>query len=497
MGAGHVMRGLALAEAWQAAGGRAELLGHGLTQPLRERVEAAGVAARPLALRHPDAADLQATLRRLGEVGSQDGDRPWLALDGYHFDPGYQQAARAAGCRVLVIDDLANLSRYHADLLVNPNLGAERLTYESDADSLYLLGSRYALLRSEFLRRRDGARPIAPTATKLLITLGGGDAANRTARVTGALGHLDVDGVEAVVVVGASNPHRGALESAARASPVPLRLVDNPADMAALMAEADVAVAAAGGTAWELACMGLPSILVAVAENQRPVARGMAAAGAALDLGEWDDGTPAALVEALATLCRDPAARRAMSERGRELIDGRGALRVASLMRALDAPALGPDRVRVRPAEPADAVVVWRLANEPSVRAHSFDPRPIPLEGHMRWYRARLASPDCRFWLLEVEGVPVAQVRYDRVDETAAEVSFAVAPALRGRGVGTLALERTCADACVELRVGVVRGAVIAANEASARAFVKAGFRRAAETERNGRRCYIFERTCA
>src|SRR5262249_9345524 len=151
----------------------------------------------------------------------------------------------------------------------------------------------------------------------------------------------------------------------------------------------------------------LPSALLVLADNQRDLAANLAAAGSARLAG--DD-----LAADLRSLVGDAAARERMSTAARRLVDGKGAARVAGAMLAVASPRLAEPQGRVRPVAEDDALDVWRLANEAGVRANSFKQEPIPLDGHMGWFRAQLARRDARFWAVEAGGTLAAQVRYVR-----------------------------------------------------------------------------------
>ena len=248
----------------------------------------------------------------------------WVVVDGYHLGSDYQRALRESGARVLVIDDHAHLDSYDADILLNQNLGAPDYRDRAPGARL-LLGPRYALLRREFRDLTPPDRP--PEARRVLVTLGGSDPDGVTVRVVRALERVERP-LEVQVIAGAGNPHLEALERAAA------DLVVDAHDMPSRMMWADLAVTAAGSTAWELARVGTPQITIVLADNQRPIARGLADAGLAVSLGwhaDLDEETIAAAVTALV----DDAGRRAeLSRRGRELVDGQGALRVVAAMGA-------------------------------------------------------------------------------------------------------------------------------------------------------------------
>jgi UDP-2,4-diacetamido-2,4,6-trideoxy-beta-L-altropyranose hydrolase len=325
IGTGHVMRCLALAQTWQARGGSATLLSHCESDALRRRVEAAQISFIPLEQPYPNPSDLETTLSLLDHDASCAQNGRWLALDGYHFDLAYQQAVQAAGHRLLVIDDTAHLPRYVADVLVNQNIHAERLDYRCDPGTTMLLGTRYAMLRPEFLAWRDWKREVPRVGRRVLVTMGGSDPENATLKVIRALQRVDVDGLEAVVVVGAGNSHTEELK---RGSPPFIRLVSNSRNMPELMAWADVAVSGAGSTCWELAFMGLPNLLIVLAENQTGIARGLAECLISIHLGCFSEVDEQSLAWAVSDLVRDQARRVDMSRRARELVDGLGCQRV-------------------------------------------------------------------------------------------------------------------------------------------------------------------------
>lgn len=150
----------------------------------------------------------------------------------------------------------------------------------------------------------------------------------------------------------------------------------------------------------------------------------------------------------------------------------------------------------MRPAVPEDAHQVWCLANEKEVRRRSFNQEPIPLETHLRWFHEELRRPGTRFWVLELDGTLVGQIRYVKAPDGTAEVHFAVRGAFRGKGLGTQLLARTAPQACAELGARNLIGVVIPPNEASARAFLKAGYSPAGETRRRKQLCAVFERSC-
>lgn len=330
-GAGHVMRSLALAYAWQARGGFVGFVSARPSAPVRRKIQAAGAAVVELDSAHPNFADVRATIAYIEEVLQQSQQIPWIALDGYHFDRDYQNKLRATGARLLVIDDNAHLPFYDADVILNHGMQAQHLDYRCAADCTLLLGTRYALLRPEFTRAAALERLTPHRARKLLITLGGSDPDNVTEKVLQALALVDGP-LEASVVVGPMNPHLKSLQESANRLPYPVQLKTAVQDMSTLMLWADVAVSAAGGTCLELAALGVPTVTLVIAENQELNAAELDKFGAAIHLG-WH--RQVSLEQTAATLnevIRSSQAREQMRLRGKTLVDGRGAQRAVEAL---------------------------------------------------------------------------------------------------------------------------------------------------------------------
>ena len=311
---------MTLATAWRDRGGLVVL--RPLRSPgLARRVQSvADVVLEPPAV-HPDPADLDRLLKVLSAMAPE---RCVVVLDGYCFDRAIQSAIRKVR-PVLAIDDLGLERNPDADILLNQNIHASDLTYCRQSSTRYLLGLSYALLRTEFQAYSLWQRLHPIRARRLLVTMGGSDIDEVTLRVLDALS--PIEDLELRVLVGGINPHLDAILAHAGQRPH-ISVVRETDRMALEMASADLAISAAGSTSWELAFMGLPALLIALADNQQPLARGLDAAGAALDLGRAEALDPEALRHECLNLRDDGPRRKAMSERGRHLLDGRGAERV-------------------------------------------------------------------------------------------------------------------------------------------------------------------------
>lgn len=323
IGTGHVMRCLALAQTWQAEGGKVYFIGE-ITGELESRLREEGIRAWSLESTPAKEEDALETGWKAQEIRAS-----WVVVDGYHFDGLYQRWLREEGAGVLVLDDYGHADRYEANLVLNQNIDAEAALYRNRTeDTDLLLGPRFALLRREFWPWREPRRTLRKEASRVLVTLGGADPANCTKAVVEALGLLDQKDLRCTVVVGGSNPHKASVTAAAERIGVPVDLRSDVDDMASLMAEHDIAVSAGGSTCWELAFMGIPNVILVLADNQRGIAEGLDEAGTALNLGWHEEVGKEEIADQIKTLLRNDEQRLRMARRAKELVDGRGTERV-------------------------------------------------------------------------------------------------------------------------------------------------------------------------
>jgi UDP-2,4-diacetamido-2,4,6-trideoxy-beta-L-altropyranose hydrolase len=328
MGTGHVMRCIALAQAWQDAGGSVVFLTAAPSQSMRERLLAEEMEVVLLKLLPGSPEDTQRTVELAQQLAAA-----WIVVDGYHFDSSYQRGIKESQRKLLFVDDTGKAAPYCADVVLNQNLHAdERMYPQREPYTRLLLGARYTMLRRDFIAAREPKRPTVPVARRLLVTMGGSDPDNITEKVLEMLQILELPGWEAVVVLGQGNPNAEALSEIIVSAGLPVKL-DRNADMARLMLWADLAVTAGGTTVWELACMGVPAIAMSRGEQERLLLQAAAAHGIAIDLGPFQAVTPRELGKAVASLAFDEFRRAKMSDAGRNFIDGLGASRVVEVIR--------------------------------------------------------------------------------------------------------------------------------------------------------------------
>jgi UDP-2,4-diacetamido-2,4,6-trideoxy-beta-L-altropyranose hydrolase len=344
IGTGHAMRCLALAQAWQDAGGSAMFLMAQSTPSIQARLAAENCKVLPLSAAPGSDEDADLTNECASDIEAQ-----WLVVDGYAFGAEYQEQIRDRNRKILCVDDAGKCDRYFADIVLNQNLTAVRELYPNCLpDAELLMGPSFCLLRREFAPWRKWQRTISAKGRHVLVTLGGSTPAQAGIRVMESLGCARVEGLRAIFVAGGSSPDVAVLESCAAKFPGKISIRRDVSNMAELMAHAEVAISAAGSTCWELCLLGLPSLLLDVADNQIPVAIEMEHRGCAVYAGHGNTVEPDELAHMLENLLALPDARQSLSHHCRQLVDGLGAERVVSAMRELACESPASDVIGVR-----------------------------------------------------------------------------------------------------------------------------------------------------
>lgn len=251
----------------------------------------------------------------------------WLILDGYNFRTEYQKNIKDSGYKLLVIDDNAHLEYYYSDIILNQNFEAETLLYNIEPYTKLLLGTKYVLLRKEFFTGTERKREFPEVGEKIVVTMGGADNENFTLKIIKALNLIEQP-LNIKIIIGAANTNydsvRYELKKAIHAAEI-LVAVNN---MASILSWADVVISAGGITVWEIAFVGVPSILCIVAKNQERTVRSLVKNGYFLSPGWLKKTSQYELKELIENLVFNKNLRRILSEKALTLVDGKGAERV-------------------------------------------------------------------------------------------------------------------------------------------------------------------------
>jgi UDP-2,4-diacetamido-2,4,6-trideoxy-beta-L-altropyranose hydrolase len=476
IGSGHIARCLTLARVLRAQGSHVAFACRRLPGHRLEALSAEGFAtfALPERYAHEDPLQAiesmlpwQADIDALGAQLEGQAEFDWIIVDHYGLDHQWQTAARRWAHRIAAVDDLAT-RRYSVDLLLNQNLSGLSENYAPllPEGCRTLLGPRFAMLREEF---NCPPIEIKTKARRVLVNFGGFDAAMQTFHAMRAL--ADFTELQVDFVAGADNPAWAQMQTLAETRPN-WRLHSFVSDFHQRMTEADLFIGAGGGTSWERAALGLPTICIAVSNNQQNNGEVMAAAGAHVFMGAREQVSVEQLRDAIGFVTDNYYLRQSLAERSRQLVDGRGALRVAA--------ALSGAVLTIRPATQDDAQLLFDGRNAEAVRRWSPANAEIDWPQHLNWLSASLRNPQRLLLIAEADDGPVGVLRYD-LRGFDAEVSIYLLEGRFGLGWGKSLLVR--GEAFVTRhwpQLTAITAQVLPANRASLNVFRDAGFTQSA-----------------
>jgi len=326
IGSGHVMRCLALAEALRHKGHETFFLCRRLPGDMVGFIKSKGVAVDIL-----DATDNPADAKQSAHMLEATGGTDWLVVDHYGLDANWESLLRACCGKIMVIDDVAD-RRHDCDLLLDQNL-RDGNTYSElvPASAEVLIGPKFALLRDEFSQARANVKVRTGEVRRIVVFYGGSDPTGETTKAVEALRRLNLLDIKVDVIVGESNPRKDQVAELCAALPS-MRFYCQVPDMAYLLARADLALGAAGVSSWERLALGVPALVIAVADNQLENMRQLDRLGVAVGLGVSRDVSVDSLSQAIGKLLSSPWSVHTMSEKALGLVDGEGTSRVAARM---------------------------------------------------------------------------------------------------------------------------------------------------------------------
>lgn len=476
MGTGHLMRCLSLATELRSQGADVRFITRAHAGHLAKRIREQGfevILLPPGEISYAPPAQYEQWLGVPWETDAAESAEAlkqnapdWLVVDHYGLDERWERQMRLHCRAVMVIDDLPR--PHSCDLLLNQNLPGrteKNCRTMSRVDTEFLTGPRYALLPASFREARQHARPRVGAIRRLVLFFGGSDSTNETAKVLTALESFPRGSFEVDVVAGALNANVSDLESHCKRLGFRFHF---QADMADIYAAADLAFGAPGTSSWERMCLGVPSLVAAVAENQQSNGAALAEGGYAFYLGSWYDVTAEIYAHALRGLQCLPGELERQSRRGMELVDGKGTRRVSTAMLNW--------WIHFRKAVQDDSCLLHKWRNAEEVRRWSLDPSPISFEDHQRWFQSALKNPDRILLVAQRGSEPIGVIRFD-CDHGRATISIYLAPGEIGNGLG-LAMLRNAGRWLAKERpdVGRIDAEILTANFASELTFREAGY---------------------
>jgi len=270
----------------------------------------------------PAAMDKRKDLRSMTCLVSD--TRPDLTIvDSYEVGEDYLKALQRAGSSTVFIDDLAKI-RSGADLILNYNVGFGPKDYSKVKDARLLLGLKYCPLGKLVLSQRARmSRPFSQPAVakELLVTLGASKHNRTFENILRTLGRLDWLKKVQVTSVRPSPRYDSRFSFKGYVK-----------DLPALIQKTPLAITAGGSTCYQLACLGVPSLIYILAKNQQRIAEGLDASGLGVNLGPANPFNGEGLLETLSDLAQDQRMRERMAKTAFGAVDGLGARRIVDVM---------------------------------------------------------------------------------------------------------------------------------------------------------------------
>lgn len=481
MGTGHIIRCLALAEGLRKKGVEVQFVTRGhrgnLVALLRNKnilvnvLPAVEVMLDASVGNYADWLGVSQSVDAQQTIDAIAGDTPdWIVVDHYALDIEWEQQVRCFTRKILVIDDLAN--RLHdCDVLFDQNYaedGGVRYQDLVGSSTTMLLGPDYALLNDIYAEYRKVQMPRDGIVKRVQVYFGGSDPHGLTMLTLQALSEPELVHLAVEIITGINYGDRTALEQLASVRPNTSILTGLP-HLAEAMVRADLAIGAGGTTIWERMCLGLPSIVISVAENQRPGAENLAKGGFLKYVGHYDSLKCEKLRDVILAACSDSVELTEESRLGQLQVDGLGVPKLAELLFPSEI-----DKVQIRQARADDIFHYFRWANDPTVRVYAHNPAPISWANHKKWFTAKICSESSWLFVMEVDGVPFGQIRFDEVGEELV-IGYSLAPVVRGRGLGMYLVAKGV-EAVIKQSLLTLRADVLMGNAASLNIFRKLGF---------------------
>lgn len=319
VGGGHAMRCLSLADIFQSRGFNCRFI---------TNKDAPDIV--PLLLNH----------RVIEDPDYPADETDILIVDHYGLDRNYESAWRGHAKVIGIIDDLADRS-HDCDILIDQTFGRDPSDYDAyiPKGSQTLCGSDFAILRPQFVNARADALSRRANITEMkqvFVSFGSTNPNALVQRVLQELSHFTGDSLEIDVVMGAQAQDREAVADIVKnMKRHKITLHIDVQDMASIMARADIAIGGGGTTSWERCCLGLPTILIELADNQAMISRNLEEIGAIKYLGRHQDLKDGAIVNAVSALNQDHIGLKQMSECAARISDGDGALRIVESIEKL------------------------------------------------------------------------------------------------------------------------------------------------------------------
>lgn len=325
IGMGHLMRCFALSEELVKRKNNCYFLSNIDSEKLCEKIGKSNMGFEKISTSPGSNQDLNCLIKF-----SKDNDIDWVVTDHYKVNSKYIKEIKDNGFKVLSIDDTAQIY-YPSNVVVNQNVGSEKLEFDADNNTRFLLGPKYVMLREELLRKNE--KNVRKDVKKILVTLGGMNYRNLALQVLETLTEIIEDNIEMIVVFGPLNKIDEEFQSKINEEfKYNFRFVFSPENMSDLYLESDIAISAGGSSCYELAYFGIPNIIITIAENQLNIAKELDKKNVSVYLGRKENFSSKKLSESILELINDNSLRKKMRTNGMSLVGGGGKKRIVEFM---------------------------------------------------------------------------------------------------------------------------------------------------------------------
>jgi UDP-2,4-diacetamido-2,4,6-trideoxy-beta-L-altropyranose hydrolase len=395
----------------------------------------------------------------------------WLIVDHYALGQNWENQMRPHVHKIMVIDDLAN-RRHDCDMLLDQNYfieGNSRYKGLVPPTCTKLLGPQYALLRPAFAEARKYLKPRTGKVQRVFVFFGGIDSKNVTEKSLEALSAPEFSHLDVCVVIGSHNPHRTKIEQQVKTR-LRTQLNVQIENIAELMAQNDLALGAGGSTAWERMALGLPSIVVTIANNQVAFTENLDKDGYVKWLGNADQVDEQIIYTALLDAINNSNQLKEQSRKCQKLVNGKGAELIAELLTT----GTDPEKLSVRKAKLSDASLYWHWANDSAVRESAFNQKTIEWQEHQEWFENSLNNSETLLLLIECSFGAIGQVRFDR-SGSHYTIDYSLAKQFRGFGLAKVMFSKAI-DYLRKEKAFTLIGEIKGSNAASKKVFEHLGF---------------------
>ncbi|WP_199609259.1 UDP-2,4-diacetamido-2,4,6-trideoxy-beta-L-altropyranose hydrolase [Flocculibacter collagenilyticus] len=455
LGAGHFYRCLSLAQSLKQHGFQCACISYELPPQLAELWEANGFNLHPLSSNEYNRAakfkqinDGLITANQLEVIQSQDAKIiPLLIVDHYHLHSDWYRPIKPLVKHILTIDDLANRS-HHCDSLLDQSVSRNKSDYSklTPAHCQFMLGTQYSLLNQQFnafkTHKVDTSKPIS----NVMLSFGAMDSHNLSGVTLDALDDIAAThNIRVSIVLSSASPTVSAIQRQLLQTKCKSALFLDVTNIAALMAKQDLIIGACGMSTWERAALGIPTVCIIDADNQQDNGHILAEKEAAIVLGVWDEITPKKITDTVNDLIARPDIRLKLHNNSKQLCDGNGCQRASALLsKAVSKKALpSPHLLKLRKISQNDCDTLYQWQCDPSTRLFSRNTEIPSKESHIAWFHASLHNPLRAIYILSDElnqALGMVRVDFEQANLDKAEVSIAISPANKGKGLGKSAL---------------------------------------------------------